>query len=160
MVHLTIPGVYDVMGASLHGFPAVNIGFNKDVAWTHTVSTGKRFTFYEIKLDPDNPMKYQYGDELRDITTQTVSAQRRRADGSIETVQHTFYLTHYGPVLDLSEPTGQDISLAAWPTPALGTVYAVRDANLDNNRGFDWHRAGYGHGDLTGGVACKHPQHR
>jgi acyl-homoserine-lactone acylase len=136
MVHLTIPGVYDVMGASLHGFPAVNIGFNKDVAWTHTVSTGKRFTLYEIKLDPDNPMKYQYGDELRDITTQTVSAQRRRADGSIETVEHTFYLTHYGPVLDLSEPTGVDL-LGDWPTP-FGTVYAVRDVNLHNNRGFDY----------------------
>ena len=140
MVHLTIPGVYDVMGASLHGFPAVNIGFNKDVAWTHTVSTGKRFTFYEIKLDPDNPMKYQYGDELRDITTQTVSAQRRRDDGSIETVEHTFYLTHYGPVLDL-ERTNRGYRagwLAHWSGSGPGTVYAVRDVNLDNNRGFEY----------------------
>ena len=42
--HLTIPGSYDVAGASLIGSPAVNIGWNKDVAWSHTVSTAYRFT--------------------------------------------------------------------------------------------------------------------
>ncbi|MGH3333215.1 MAG: penicillin acylase family protein, partial [Nocardioidaceae bacterium] len=45
--HLTIPGVYDVAGASLIGSPVVNIGWNKDVAWSHTVSTAYRFTPYE-----------------------------------------------------------------------------------------------------------------
>ncbi len=48
--HLTIPGKYDVAGASLIGSPAVNIGWNKDVAWSHTVSTAYRFTPYEYKL--------------------------------------------------------------------------------------------------------------
>ncbi|MWP07763.1 acylase, partial [Escherichia coli] len=43
-VHLTVPGKLDVMGASIAAFPVVSIGFNKDVAWTHTVSTGRRFT--------------------------------------------------------------------------------------------------------------------
>ena len=45
--HLTIPGEYDVAGASLIGSPAVNIGWNDDVAWSHTVSTAYRFTPYE-----------------------------------------------------------------------------------------------------------------
>ena len=135
MVHLTIPGTYDAMGASLHGFPLVNIGFNKDVAWSHTVSTGRRFTLYELTLDPDDPLKYVYGDELRDIETQTVSAEQVLADGSIETVEHTFYLTHFGPVIDLSSATGVDL-LGDWPT-ALGTVYVLKDANLYNTRGFD-----------------------
>src|SRR6476469_7858342 len=44
---LTIPGEYDVAGASLIGSPVVNIGWNKDVAWSHTVSTAYRFTPYE-----------------------------------------------------------------------------------------------------------------
>lgn len=136
MVHLTIPGKYDVMGASLHGFPLVNVGFNSDIAWSHTVSTGKRFTLYELTLNPENPMQYVFDGELRDIETQTVSAQHRLADGTIETVEHTFYLTHFGPVLDLSGPTGVDL-LAAWPT-VLGTIYALKDANLHNNRGFDY----------------------
>lgn len=42
--HTTIPGELDVMGAAQQGQPFINIGFNKDVAWSHTVSTAKRFT--------------------------------------------------------------------------------------------------------------------
>ena len=48
--HLTIPGRYDVAGASLIGSPVVNIGWNKDVAWSHTVSTAYRFTPYEYRV--------------------------------------------------------------------------------------------------------------
>ncbi|MBW2161323.1 MAG: penicillin acylase family protein [Deltaproteobacteria bacterium] len=58
--HLTIPGVYDVMGATLQGIPLINIGFNEDLAWTHTVSTGRRFTGYELHLLEDDPMKYTF----------------------------------------------------------------------------------------------------
>ena len=46
---LTIPGKYDVAGGSLIGSPAVNIGWNKNVAWSHTVSTAYRFTPYEYR---------------------------------------------------------------------------------------------------------------
>ena len=49
-MHLTIPGQMDVMGVGIGTYPMVSIGFNKDVAWSHTVSTGKRFTFYEVTL--------------------------------------------------------------------------------------------------------------
>ena len=34
--HLTIPGKYDVAGASLVGSPVVNIGWNKRVSWSHS----------------------------------------------------------------------------------------------------------------------------
>ena len=49
-LHLTIPGKLDVIGAALQGVPAVNIGFNRGVAWSHTVSTARRFTPYELEL--------------------------------------------------------------------------------------------------------------
>ena len=48
-VQLTIPGKYDVAGASLIGSPVVNIGWNSDVAWSHTVRTAYRFTPYEYR---------------------------------------------------------------------------------------------------------------
>ncbi|MGH8964836.1 MAG: penicillin acylase family protein, partial [Actinomycetes bacterium] len=57
--HLTIPGEYDVAGASLIGSPVVNIGWNNDVAWSHTVSTAYRFTPYEYRLaSPLTPTTY------------------------------------------------------------------------------------------------------
>ena len=54
-VHLTIPGKLNVIGAALQGVPIVNIGFNEHVAWSHTVSTARRFTPYELKLVPGKP---------------------------------------------------------------------------------------------------------
>jgi acyl-homoserine-lactone acylase len=134
MVHLTIPGVYDAMGASLHGFPLINVGFNDSVAWTHTVSTGNRFTLYELTLDPSDPLRYEYDGGFRDITQQTVTAQQVGEGGEIEDVEHIFYMSHYGPILNLG---GVNAALDGWPT-IVGTVYALKDANIGNLRGFDF----------------------
>ena len=38
-MHLTIPGTLNVAGAGFLGVPLVMVGFNEQVAWTHTVST-------------------------------------------------------------------------------------------------------------------------
>ena len=139
MAHLEVKGEYNVLGASLHGFPLINIGYNQNVAWSHTVSTGKRFTFYELQLDPANPMKYFYGDETRDIETRSVAIEVPVGDGTFTTLEHTYYLTHFGPILDLSPLNPQ---LAGWPN-VFGTVFAVRDVNLGNNRFLDtWREMG------------------
>ncbi len=53
--HLTIPGEINVYGVGLLGSPGVAIGFNNAVAWTHTVSAGKRFTIYTLDLVPGKP---------------------------------------------------------------------------------------------------------
>jgi acyl-homoserine-lactone acylase len=141
MFHLTLGdgSDYDVMGAALHGLPAPVIGFNRDVAWSHTVSTGRRFTLYELQLDSEDPLQYLYDGEMRGFDTRTVSAERIAGDGSVETVSYTFYLSHYGPVLDLGSVNGL---LAGWPN-ALGTLITYRDGNLENLRGLDqWVRMG------------------
>ncbi|MFK7978101.1 MAG: penicillin acylase family protein [Halioglobus sp.] len=124
---------YDMMGAALGGLPAPVIGFNKDVAWSHTVSTGQRFTFYELTLNPENRFEYLYDDEWREMTTQTVSIERMADGGGVETVEHTFYLTHFGPIVDLG---GINALLAGWPN-AAGTLVAYRDGNLENLRGLE-----------------------
>jgi len=112
MIHTTIPGEVDVMGASLLAGSFVAIGFNKDVAWTHTVSTAGRFTLFELELNPDDPMQYRFGDEYRDIEPRVVSAGGE---------QHTVYMSHHGPIL-----VGRAFS---WNEEK---AYAVRDAILDN----------------------------
>lgn len=99
--HLTIPGEYDAAGASLQGLPFIGIGFTKDVAWTHTVDYASRFTLYELKLNPNNPLQYEYDGEWRDITSQTVSALVKTESGDMETREKTFYTSHYGMIIDL-----------------------------------------------------------
>lgn len=125
-VHLTIPGVYDVAGASLQGLPWIGIGFNKDLAWTHTVAFSTRFSLYELQLNPDNPLEYEYDGEFREITAETVSVQVLLEDGSFETREKTFYESQFGPILDLG---GVDPLLGGWPL-FNGNLMTFRDANL------------------------------
>ncbi len=121
-VHLTIPGELDVYGASLLGSPAVNIGFTEGVAWSHTVSAGKRFTVYSLTLDPDDPTRYVYGDETRDMTSETVTVDVLADDGSTSPVERTIWFSHYGPVLNFPGVGWSD-----------STVLTFRDANADND---------------------------
>ena len=128
--HITIPDEIDVMGGSLSGFPLINIGFNKDVAWSHTVDTAWHFTIYQLKLDAANPTKYVYDGQTRDMTTKTVTVQVKNADGSLSSKSNTFYLSHFGPMM----------TSTALPIPWTRTnAYAIRDTNLDNWRlGDQW----------------------
>lgn len=132
--HLTVPGEYDVMGASLHGVPVVNVGFNSDMAWSHTVSTAQRFSFYVLDLVDDNPYQYHYDDEIRDIETNPVTIEVKLGDGTIEQRTKNIFMTHYGPILDLGALSGL---AGGWPTEIGGNAFAVRDANIDNTRILD-----------------------
>ena len=124
LIHTTIPGVVDTMGVSLLTTNAVSIGFNKDVAWTHTVSTALRFTLYELSLNPENPLEYRYGNEYRAMQAQTVTVDVREPDGDVLSQPHTVYMTHYGPVI-LSDQL-------PWSN---STAYAIKDAVIDNTEG-------------------------
>lgn len=146
-VHLTIPGVYDAMGATLKGFPMIAIGFNRDVAWTHTVSYANRFTLFELKLNPNDPLQYELDGEYKDIVSETVEITVALEDGGTEVRSHTFYRWEYGLIVNLASAAAAiDPAFASvfdgWPT-AAGTVYALRDANIDNLRGIDmWVKLG------------------
>lgn len=101
--HLTIPGELDVYGASFGGFPGIQVGFNENVAWTHTVSAGNRFVVYDLELVPGNPTQYRYDDGVRDMTSREVTVQVRGEDGSMEELSRTMWSTHYGPVIEIPQ---------------------------------------------------------
>ncbi len=120
IVHVTIPGVVDVMGARLIAGNFIGIGFNRDIAWTHTVSTAARFTLFELELNPENPMQYRYGDEFRDIEEMAVLVPGAGEDSAPR--EHSIYMTHFGPVI-ASEGL-------AWTGEK---AFAIRDAIVNNN---------------------------
>ncbi len=125
-LHLTVPGNYDVAGVALHGVPWVAIGFNGDLAWTHTSSFASHFTLYELQLNPRNPLQYNYEGEWRDISTEQETISVRLEDGSLEERSHTFYRSHYGPILNLAAISPL---FGTWPL-ANGNLLSLRDANL------------------------------
>lgn len=127
-MHLTIPGRLDVMGVSIPPFPAVVIGFNEGVAWTHTVSTGKRKTFYELTVDPDDPTTYIYDGRREKLSVKEVSVDVLTDGGGVQTVWRKTYWSRFGPIV-----TGANGQLA-WTRQH---TYAVRDAMLENTRALD-----------------------
>ncbi|MFK0219267.1 penicillin acylase family protein [Streptomyces vinaceus] len=122
---LTIPGEVNVSGASLLGFPAVNIGHNDDVAWSHTVATVAPFGLFDVQVDPLNPTSYLVDGVWQPMTSQQVAVDVRNADGSLGKVTRTLWSTRYGPVVT---------SVLGIPLPWVVSAHAVRDVNMDNLR--------------------------
>ena len=127
-MHLTIPGELDVMGASTGQSAVVHIGFNRNVAWTHTVSTGKRFTLFELKLVPGDPTAYLVDERATRMEPKPIEIEVLGPDGRISVRQHTIWTTVYGPVVVLPR-LGLNWTVA--------NAYALKDANTGNARATD-----------------------
>jgi acyl-homoserine-lactone acylase len=124
---LTVPGKLNVYGGSLGGLPGVQIGFTDKVAWTHTIATGTRFTFYSVNLVPGSPTTYYVDGHPEAMTAKTITIQVNNGSGGLTNLTQTQYSSRYGPMLDLS---AIDPSLG-WSTASAMTY---RDANIDNDR--------------------------
>lgn len=133
MAHLTLPGEVDFMGVGLLSTPRLAIGFNDKIAWSHTVSTALRFTFFRLDLVPGNPMAYQLGDEQREI--QAIDVQIETPEGAVD---RTVYLTHLGPVVAGEQTPWND-----------QYVYVMRDVNYENYRTGDQYAAMQGANNVT-----------
>lgn len=130
-MQLTIPGQLDVMGAALPGLPVVNIGFNRHLAWTHTVDTSNHFTLYRLELDPKDPTRYLLDGKSLPLSRQTVSVTVKAEDGSLSQVERQVYSSKFGPVVQWPGRLDWDARAA----------YSLRDANLENTRVLQqWYR--------------------
>lgn len=127
---LTIPGQLNVAGVSFLGVPVVMIGFNEDIAWTHTVSSARRFGIFQLSLDPADPTRYLYDGVSEPMTRAPVTVQTRNADGTLTAVTRTLYRSRFGPLVDLSSMS----PALAWNAQH---AFALRDVNADNMRAFD-----------------------
>lgn len=122
-LHLTVPGQYDAMGAALQGVPLVMIGFNRSLAWTHTVSTDKRGVLYRLTLDPKDPTRYLLDRRSIPMQRQRVTSQSLDAAGKLVEHSHDFWMTRFGPVV-----------MSGTLPWSREHAYALLDANRDNDR--------------------------
>lgn len=136
---ITVPDYINIRGAGLHGTPIPLVGFNENLGWSHTVSTSRRFTVYQLILKPGDPLTYIKAGVEKPITAETFEIEVNV--GAPQTVRfaRTFYFSEYGPMLAADAVTGG--GLPAWG--AAGTAYTYRDANADTNGLLDtWLRMG------------------
>ena len=130
-MHVKGPGGYDVMGVGIAGTPIPTLGFNKDVAWTHTVTEARHFTLFQLALDPADPTRYMVDGKSEAMLTQTVIVPM--AEGK-PAVTRTLYSSRFGPVF---------VVPARGITWTAQSAFAMRDANRGNQRGIEtWVRIG------------------
>jgi acyl-homoserine-lactone acylase len=118
------------MGVILGGIPIVVIGFNKDVAWTHTVTTAVHFTTFRLALDPRDGTGTSYlsdGVSVK-MRAKPVTIESRMPNGRITSRSKTFYFSKQGAVLVKPEAG------LSW---TAGTVHVLADPNRNNTRLID-----------------------
>jgi acyl-homoserine-lactone acylase len=109
----------------------VNIGWNKNVAWSHTVSTAYRFTPYEYKTVsglPGAPTMYLTESGPVELEQRKVEITVKGDDGQLSTVEEDVYRTAQGYVLDAPD------LLMGWRPDSF---FAIRDANAEQLRTID-----------------------
>ena len=154
--HLTIPGRYDAMGVILGGIPMIVIGFNKDMAWSHTVTAAVHFTTFKLTLDARDTSGTTYlsdGSPVK-MTNRTAQIEVLQPDGKLVKRSKTFYFSKQGAVLVWPEAgmlwTPTEVTVLADPNRsntrlmeqwiAIGSARSVVElkAALDRHVGLPW----------------------
>jgi len=135
---LTIPGKINVSGASLLGAPVINIGHTRNMAWSHTVSTARRFAFFREQLVPGDPTSYVQDGKQKKMKSVTLSVDVKQGDGSVKPETRTLYSTDHGPITN----SVQQQPLFPWNN---SFAYSIYDPNAKGlrfiNHFFDANRA-------------------
>lgn len=133
-MQMTVPGYINVHGAGLLGTAIPLINFNENLAWSHTVSTSRRFTWYELTLKDGDDLTYIKDGEEKPITVETYQVEVK-VPGMPEpmVLERDFYFSEYGPMIAADSVNS---SLPAWgDNGALNSDKRVamtyRDANAN-----------------------------
>lgn len=124
-MHVRGPDGFDVMGVGIAGTPIPTLGFNKDIAWTHTVTAARHFTVYALQLSPDDPTTYMVDGRPEKMEAHEITVPM--GEGK-EPITRTLFSTKFGPVVTVP---GSGVQ---WTKQM---AFALRDANTGNQRALD-----------------------
>ena len=155
----------DAYGAVTWGQFFIYQGFNAHAGWMNTSSGVDNVDEFAeaIVRGTDGALSYRYGNELRPVTSKTITLSYRAANGSLAKREFVTFATHHGPIV--REQGGKWIAFALMnrPVPALEQSFlrtkttdlasfmkvARLQANSSNNTLF---------ADSKGEIAYLHPQ--
>lgn len=101
--HLRIPGRLNAAGMTFMALPIVVMGHNERVAWSHTVSTAATLTAYKLRLVPGSPTSYVFDGKAHAMTSRTVRVRVRLDDGTPGFLEHTFWESGFGPMIQTEQ---------------------------------------------------------
>jgi penicillin amidase len=118
---------FNVTGFTFSPSPGVVIGHNDDIAWGMTNTIADVQDLYQIRVNPDNPLQYEWNGEWRDITLREEMIET----GGTPSITIQVRETHLGPIindnaLENGRPSGfnNDNPLALrWTALEPGTLF-------------------------------------
>ena len=131
---LTVPGYLNVNGAGLLGTAIPLINFNEHLAWSHTVTTSRRFTWYELELKSGDPLTYIKDGVEKPITSRNIQIEVNVGGPEPVIFERTFWFSEFGPMLAANEVND---AFPAWGGNGLvngkPAAYTYRDANANTS---------------------------
>lgn len=97
----------DITGYTFAPTPGVIVGHNSSIAWGVTNVGPDVFDLYRIRVNPDNPLQYEWNGEWRDMTVREETIYF--GDG-VEPITVEVRETHLGPIINdnkIDEETGE-----------------------------------------------------
>lgn len=132
-VQMTVPGYLNINGAGLLGTAIPLINYNESLAWSHTVTTSRRFTLYELTLKDGDDFTYIKDGVEKPITSEIYQIEVNNGSPTPTVLEKKFYFSEYGPMLAADAVTQG--GLPQWG--ADGTAYTYRDANASTEKLLD-----------------------
>jgi penicillin amidase len=139
---------YDVVGFALPAVPGVIIGHNARIAWGMTNVGPDTQDLYLLKINPENPMQYEWNGKWRDMQVfdETINFGDGKPPVTIKVRQ-----THLGPILNdnqIDEKTGEikgfnndDPMAFKWTTTAEPETLVQAILGINTARNWDEFRA-------------------
>lgn len=125
--HVVSPDI-DSYGACLVGSPILQIAFNDDLGWTHTVNTHDGADFYQLTLQEDG---YLWDGETKPFQAQTHRIAVRQEDGSQRQESLTVKRSIHGPLV--AETAGKALAMRVVGLEDHGVLQAWWDMNRARN---------------------------
>jgi acyl-homoserine lactone acylase PvdQ len=82
-------------GFTIPGFPTIGLGHTDHIAWAMTTGGPDTADVYELTLNAEDPSKYLYDGEWRQLTSRDVTIEIKGAG----TQEFKIYESHYGPII-------------------------------------------------------------
>lgn len=118
---------FNSVGYSFTGIPIVVVGHNDHIAWGVTNLGPDVQDLYLEKINPENPLQYQYNDSWQDM--QVVEEVIEVAGG--ESVSISIRYSRHGPVLSDASDELQALAMSNSPDPSSPLAISLRWTALD-----------------------------
>jgi penicillin G amidase len=124
---------FNVTGFAFSTTPLVVAGHNDTISWAHTNTGPDVQDLYQIRVNPENALQYEWNGEWRDMTVREETLYF--GDGA-EPITFQVRSTHLGPIVndDIHGFNNEDPVALKWTAFEMGTLLkAVKLLNLAQN---------------------------